>query len=89
MSATEATPALDRLLEPVARCLTREALQQLVDLRADADLQERLEALADRNTDGRLTAEERDEYEAYVHAIHVISILQAKARNLLAARPAA
>jgi hypothetical protein len=88
MSPSKTTPALDRLLEPVASCLTPDALQRLVDLRADADLEERLSTLADRNTEGLLSGEEREEYETYISAIHVISILQAKARRLLGSHAA-
>lgn len=82
------TQTLDRLLEPVTRCLNSDALSQLVNLRADADLQARLELLANKNTEGLLTDVERDEYETYVRAISVISILQAQARNLLAVQKA-
>src|ERR1019366_7991321 len=87
MNSKATLPTLDRLLEPVTRCLTPEALQELSELRADADLQERMEILADKNTEGQLSADEREEYETYVRAIHVVSILQAKARNILAALP--
>jgi hypothetical protein len=86
--AAEYTPILDRLLEPVTRCLTPDALRQLANLRADADLQDRLDLLADKNTEGQLTAEERDEYETYVHAICVISVMQAQARKQMAAQQA-
>ncbi len=88
MTTTDLAPTLDRLLEPVTRCLTPDALRQLVDLPADADLRQRLETLADKNTEGLLSAAEREEYETYVRTIHVISILQAKARKLLAAQMA-
>jgi hypothetical protein len=81
------TPILDRLLEPVSRCLTPEAARQLVALRADPQVQERLDMLADRCTEGLLTPEEREEYETYVRAIHIIAILQAKARKILASQP--
>jgi hypothetical protein len=81
------TSILDRLLEPVSRCLTPEAARQLVALRADPQFQERLDVLADRCTEGLLTPEEREEYETYVRAIHIIAILQAKARKLLANQP--
>jgi hypothetical protein len=84
MSATETLPTLDRLLEPVTWCPTPDALRELIDLRADVDLQERLETLADKNTEGQLTVDEREKYETYVRAIHVVSILQAKARLRLA-----
>lgn len=75
---------LDRLLDPVSQCLTEESARQLVALRADPVLQERIELLADKCTEGELTPEEREEYETYVRAISVVSILQAKARKLLA-----
>jgi hypothetical protein len=84
MSHTREAIVLDRLLDPVTRSLTPEAARQLVSLRADDELQERLEVLADKCTEGRLTPEEHKEYEAYVGALQVISILQAKARKLLA-----
>ena len=85
MSQTEANLVLDRLLSPVTECLTQEVARRLVDLRADPAFQERLDLLADTCTAGDLTPPEREEYDTYVHAIHFISILQAKARKLLAA----
>ena len=84
MSA-DTSHALDRLLDPVTECLTPDALRELVNLRADPDFQDRLDLLADKNTEGQLSPAERDEYETYVHAIGVISLLQAKARKQLAA----
>jgi hypothetical protein len=81
--------ALDRLLDPVTRCLTPEAARQLVALRADPPFQERLDTLADKCTEGQLSPDERVEYETYVQAIHLIAILQAKARKLLARPPSA
>lgn len=89
MSQTHETLTLDRLLEPVSRCLTPEVARQLVDLRADPALQERIDTLADRNTEGQLTPEEREEYETYVRASRFIAVLQAKARKLLAQPPSA
>ena len=58
-----------------------------MDLRVDPVLQERMDALSDRWTDGQLTPEERDEDETYVHAIQIISILQAKVGSCLPASP--
>jgi hypothetical protein len=84
MSQTQETMALERLLDPVSRCLTPEVARQLIELRADSDLQERIDMLADKCTEGELTPEEREEYETYVRAGRFIAILQAKARKLLA-----
>jgi hypothetical protein len=74
---------LDRLLEPFANCFSPEGAARIADLRADDDVQERIDYLADRSNEGLLTDEERDEYEGYLHAIDVIAILQAKARSQL------
>jgi hypothetical protein len=75
---------LDRLLDPVTRCLTPAVARRLVALRADSQFQERLDTLADKCTAGQLSPGEREEYETYVQAIHIIGLLQAKARKLLA-----
>jgi hypothetical protein len=52
-------------------------------LGADDATQDRIDYLAERSNEGYLTAEERDEYVGYLHAIDVIAVLQAKARALL------
>lgn len=74
---------LDRLLEPLAGCLTPEVAAKLADIRADDAMQDRIDYLAERANEGLLTVEEREEYAGYLHAIDVIAILQAKARSLL------
>jgi hypothetical protein len=62
--------------------------RHLVDLHTSADVQARLEELADKSTEGQLSADERAEYETAVAAIECISVLQAKARRLLSQTPA-
>jgi hypothetical protein len=84
-----ALSAIDRILDPVSRCLTPEVARALVSLCADAETQERLEVLAERSTEGSLTPAEREEYTAYVSAIDFLSVLQAKARAVLAGAPGA
>ena len=78
---------LDRIVDPVSRCLTPEVARNLVALRADPDLQERVNWLAARSNEGELTAEERDEYELFVRAGEIVEVLQAKARKLLRQPP--
>jgi hypothetical protein len=75
---------LSRLLEPVGKTLTLRSAKALVDLRADAAAQARIELLAEKCTEGKLTREERVEYDAYVSANTLIAILQAKARSVIA-----
>ena len=82
--AANGSTLLDRLLDPVARCLTPESARELVALRADRKAQRRIEELAEAAGEGRLSAQERAEYEAYVAASSFIAILQSKARAILA-----
>ncbi len=74
---------LDRLLEPFADCLTPEVAARIAGMRADEEVQERIDYLADRANEGLLNSAEKDEYEGYLHAIDVIAVLQAKARSML------
>ena len=74
---------LDRLLEPLADCLSPDVAAKVADLRADEAMQTRIDYLADRANEGLLTDEEREEYAGYLHAIDVITVLQAKARSQL------
>lgn len=79
---------LDRLLTPLGDCLTPAVARKLVQLRAEPADQARIEALAEKCTEGRLSSAERREYEAYVSAGNFIAILQAKARKRLARKRA-
>ena len=77
------TSVLDQLLDPVSRCFSPEGARALLEVRADARAQARVEELAEKCNGGQLTAEERREYETYVHVGNLIAILQAKARLFL------
>ena len=85
MSPTLESP-LERLLDPVARCFTPEVAQRLADIRPDPRTQARIDELAEKANEGTLAPAEQAEYQGYVEAIDIVSILQAKARRLLAAR---
>jgi hypothetical protein len=84
MTAKTTVGVLDRVLDPVGRCLNEEAARRLVSLRADAQWQRRVDELAEKCNEGALDPEKRAEYELYVAASSVIAILQAKARLRLA-----
>jgi hypothetical protein len=75
---------LERVLAAVGQCLDRQSAESLLRLRADMEMQGRIEELPDKCTEGRLTPEERDEYEALIRVGNFVAILQAKARRLLA-----
>jgi hypothetical protein len=85
MPATLERHILNDLLDSVGSCLTPEVAARIVALRADPQIQKHLDDLADKNSEGKLTPEEDAEYEAYVEALDVIAILQAKARKVLKA----
>jgi hypothetical protein len=75
---------LDKMLEPVARCFTPAVARQIAELRADQVTQARIDELGVKCNEGELTDAEKREYAAYVDAIDLIGILQAKARTILA-----
>ena len=74
---------LDRLLDPVTSCLTPEVARKLVELRLDPELTARIEWLAEKANEGRLTPEEDAEYKDYIEGGDLIALLQAKARRFL------
>ena len=76
---------LDRLMEPMVRTFTPEVAKSLIQLRADPQLQARMDELAEKCNEGRLTSEEREEYETSVRFANYLAIIQAKARRLLRA----
>lgn len=87
MNQVHPTPSasiLDRMLDPVSRCLDAESAQRLLDLRLDPEVQARVDALAALANEGRLTEAEQAEYEAYINADDFIAILKLKARRQLA-----
>jgi hypothetical protein len=80
---------LSDMLEPISRTLGLKTSRALAGLRSTARQQARAERLAEKCNEGRLTAAERSEYEAYVQASTLIGILQAKARRVIAQSKAA
>ncbi len=71
---------LDRLLDPISQSLNLENARAIAEMEATPEDQRRILDLAEKCNQGDLTPDERDEYETYVHAGNVISVLQAKAR---------
>lgn len=79
MSAT----LLDRLIDPIADCLTVQAAKKIVSLRADPELQQRIDDLAEKANRGELSVAEQGEYDRYLAAYHVVTLMQARARRVL------
>lgn len=75
--------AFDRATDPVFGLLTPEQARAIIDFRGDAGLAQRVEELAAKCNEGKLTDKERAEYEGYAYANRFIAVMQAKARRLL------
>lgn len=71
----------ENVLSAVEACLDAASAEALARLRAPAELQARIETLADRCTGGQLTEDEREEYETLVRLGNFIGILQGRARR--------
>jgi hypothetical protein len=74
-----------RLIKADQSDLSRELARYILKLGFDEKDQNRMRELAERNQDGRLTSEEREELESYVKAGHLLALLQSKARRSLRA----
>lgn len=84
MPTTFDVTAFDRGVRPVAQMVFPEKAQAVLGFRPARELQERIEELAEKSTEGRLTEAERAEYEGYVRANKFIAILQRLARQMTA-----
>jgi len=80
---------LEQMLEPVSRSFRIDTARALTSLQVGKRTQARVQKLAEKCNEGKMTAAERAEYEAYVQASTLIGILQAKARKVLAKAKAA
>jgi hypothetical protein len=83
MHSGHGSAVLKEMLEPVSRTLGLKTARALAALRVDARTQARVDKLAEKCNEGRLTATERAEYEAYIQASTLIGILQARSRRIL------
>ena len=83
MANTNDLDSLERLLRPLRRELSVELADALLRLKADEEVQTRYDELANKNTAGGLTDEERAELESLVRANSILSLLKAEARAFL------
>ena len=67
---------------------TREMVEEVASLRFPPRADRRLQRLMDRNTEGRLSPEEREEFESLVELSESIALVRAKALHLLECQPA-
>ena len=80
-----ASPTLiERMIDPIGRALTPDAAQELLALRADDETQRRIDELADKCNEGTLSSDERAEYQQFVSLFNILTVLQARARSVVA-----
>jgi len=87
MATTTASTAFDRGVQPLLQSVLLDKADTILNFRPDPALQDRIEELAGRATEGELSEEERAEYEGYVRANKFIAILQRQARRILGVEP--
>jgi hypothetical protein len=83
MPVISETAAFERGIRPVLDVLSDKA-KAILQLKADAELQARIEELAGKSNEGVLTDTERAEYEGYVRANKFVAILKRQARQMIA-----
>ena len=74
----------DRILDPLAECLTPEVATRILEIRLDPNIQARVDELAAKANEGELTAEERAEYEIVIEKADLLGIFKSLARQVLA-----
>lgn len=80
---------LTRVIGPVTPGLSPDAARSLLDLRFDAEDQQRIRLLLDKNNRGIITEAERGEMEKYLRVGTFLDLVQAKARLSLHNDPSA
>lgn len=83
MSSAAEFAALERLVRPLSRTLSIDLARALIDMETDPETQARYDALADKNTEGTISATEKEELESLVRANTFLQIVQLQARAAL------
>jgi len=85
MNSKAFSDAFDRATGPVLDLLRPDQARLIADFHADEPLQQRIEELARKSTEGELSDEELSEYEGYAQANRFLAVLRSKAKRLVAA----
>ena len=82
MSTTPEVNAFDRGVRPILQIVLPDKAEAVLNYRPDPELQNRIEELAEKPTEGELSAGERAEYEGYVRANKFIAVLRRQAPRM-------
>lgn len=74
--------AFERGVTPVLQMVLPGRTESVLGFEPDPELQSRIEELARKSTEGKLTEEERAEYAGYVRANKFVAILKRQAERM-------
>ena len=83
MATAPELKAFDRGVRDVVHLALSDTANAVLSFCPDPALQQRIDQLASKSTEGELSEEEQAEYEGYVRANNFIAVLQRQARQLL------
>lgn len=82
MATSPEAVAFELGIRPLLQIVFPDKLDAILQFRPSTELQARIEALAEKSTEGELGNDERAEYEGYVRANKFVAILQRQARRI-------
>ena len=85
MSTAHTPTAFERAIQPLIDVIVGDNAEKLLRFRPDPAVQKRVEELAAKCNEGKLTEAERGEYEGYVRANDFIALVMRQARRRLTA----
>jgi len=75
--------SLEKMLDPARPCFTSETAANIIQIEPDSAKTARMEELAAKANEGRLSRDEESEYWSYIYAGKMMSILKLQARLFL------
>jgi len=82
MATTSESLAFDRGVRPMLEIVLPQNADAVIGFQADPELQARIEELAQKSTEGKLTEDEQAEYAGYVRANKFVAILKRQAQQI-------
>lgn len=75
--------SLDKMLDPARPCFTPETAANIIQIEPDPDKAARMDELAAKANEGKLSRDEEAEYWSFIYAGKMMSILKLQARLYL------
>ena len=83
MSSPSSPGLLETLADSVAACLDAPSLRAIANLELDSKTRKRLDELAEKANEGKLSADERVEYQSFIGVSEFLGLAQLRARAIL------